>query len=137
MDDHSRVAYVEAHDDETKKTATEVLRNAVAWFAGRGVVVQRVLSDNGNCYQSRLWKQTCRIWASRPRRRGPIGRRPLGRSSGSTAPLQRDGRSRSSTSPSPPDSRPCQHGSTSTNDPRPHSAIGKVAAPITEMGITV
>ncbi len=43
----SRVAYVEAHDDETKETATQVLRNAVAWFAERGVSVQRVLADNG------------------------------------------------------------------------------------------
>jgi transposase InsO family protein len=59
IDDHSRVAYVEAHDDETKETATEVLRNAVAWFAERGVNVQRVLSDNGSCYRSNLWLETC------------------------------------------------------------------------------
>ena len=59
IDDHSRVAYVEARDDETKETATEVLRNAVAWFAERGVTVQRVLSDNGSCYKSHLWRDTC------------------------------------------------------------------------------
>jgi transposase InsO family protein len=59
IDDHSRVAYVEARDDETKETATEVLCNAVAWFAARGVVVQRVLSDNGSCYKSHLWRDTC------------------------------------------------------------------------------
>ncbi len=59
IDDHSRVAYVEARDDETKETATEVLRNAVAWFAERGVTVQRVLSDNGSCYRSNLWRDTC------------------------------------------------------------------------------
>jgi len=59
IDDRSRVAYVEAHDDETKETATEVLRNAVAWFADRGVTVQRVLSDNGSAYKSHLWHQTC------------------------------------------------------------------------------
>lgn len=47
IDDHSRVAYVEARDDETKETATEVLRNAVTWFAERGVTVQRMLTDNG------------------------------------------------------------------------------------------
>ena len=45
IDDHSRVAYVEAHDDETAATAAAVLRHAVAWFADRGVTVQRVLSD--------------------------------------------------------------------------------------------
>jgi transposase InsO family protein len=59
LDDHSRVAYVEAHDDETKETATQVLRNAVAWFAERGVNVTRVLSDNGACYRSNLWAETC------------------------------------------------------------------------------
>jgi transposase InsO family protein len=59
IDDHSRVAYVEARDDETKETATEVLRNAVAWFAERGVVVQRVLTDNGGCYRSFLWRDAC------------------------------------------------------------------------------
>src|SRR6476620_5600018 len=52
IDDHSRVAYVEPHDDETKETAAAVLVRAVAWFAERGVRVQRVLSDNGSCYRS-------------------------------------------------------------------------------------
>ena len=59
IDDHSRVAYVEAHDDETKETAAQVLRNAVAWFAERGVTVNRVLTDNGGCYRSFLWRDTC------------------------------------------------------------------------------
>jgi len=59
IDDYSRVAYVEARDDETKETAVEVLTNAVAWFADRGVTVQRVLSDNGSCYKSYLWRDTC------------------------------------------------------------------------------
>lgn len=36
IDDHSRVAYAEIHDDETKETATAVLRRAVAWFNHRG-----------------------------------------------------------------------------------------------------
>ena len=59
IDDHSRVAYVEAREDETKETATEVLRNAVDWFTERGVSVQRVLTDNGGCYRSLLWSDTC------------------------------------------------------------------------------
>jgi transposase InsO family protein len=59
IDDHSRVAYAEIHDDETKETATAVLRRAVAWFGARGVTVERVLSDNGSCYKSHLWADTC------------------------------------------------------------------------------
>jgi len=59
IDDHSRVAYAEIHNDETAVTAAAVLRRAVAWFAARGVLVERVLSDNGSCYRGRLWQQTC------------------------------------------------------------------------------
>jgi transposase InsO family protein len=59
LDDHSRVAYAEIHDDESKETAVQVLRNAVSWFADRGVLVERVLSDNGSCYRSHLWRDTC------------------------------------------------------------------------------
>ena len=82
IDDHSRVAYVEARDDETKETATDVLRNAVAWFADRGVTVHRVLSDNGSCYKSNLWRDTChdlgitpkKTRAYRPQTNGKIER---------------------------------------------------------------
>ena len=59
IDDHSRVAYAEVHDDETAATATEVLRRAVTWFAVRGITAERVLSDNGPAYRSHLWARTC------------------------------------------------------------------------------
>ena len=59
IDDHSRVAYAEVHDDETAATAIGVLRRAVAWFATRGVKTERVLSDNGSCYRSHAWRDTC------------------------------------------------------------------------------
>ncbi|WP_436536655.1 IS481 family transposase [Actinoplanes sp. HUAS TT8] len=59
IDDHSRVAYAEIHDDETAITATGVLQRAVAWYAERGVTTRRVLSDNGSAYKSRLWHTTC------------------------------------------------------------------------------
>jgi transposase InsO family protein len=59
IDDHSRVAYAEIHDNETAITATGVLRRAVAWYAQRGVTTRRVLSDNGSAYKSHLWRDTC------------------------------------------------------------------------------
>ncbi|HSP51979.1 MAG TPA: IS481 family transposase [Cryobacterium sp.] len=60
IDDHSRVAYAEIHDDETAITAVGVLQRAVSWFAARGITVERVLSDNGSAYKSHLWHDTCR-----------------------------------------------------------------------------
>lgn len=74
IDDHSRVAYAEVHDDETAATATAVLRRAVAWFAVRGITTERVLSDNGSPYVSHLWRQTCAELGIRPSRTKP--RRP-------------------------------------------------------------
>jgi transposase InsO family protein len=59
IDDHSRVAYAEIHNDETAATATSVLRNAVAWFGARGITIERVLSDNGSAYVSHLWRDVC------------------------------------------------------------------------------
>jgi transposase InsO family protein len=59
VDDHSRLAYVEICGDEKAQTAVGVLQRAVAWFADRGVTVERVLSDNGACYRSFAWRDTC------------------------------------------------------------------------------
>ena len=59
IDDHSRVAYAEVHDDETALTATGVLARAVAWYSSRGITIERVLSDNGSAYKSHLWHTVC------------------------------------------------------------------------------
>jgi transposase InsO family protein len=59
IDDHSRVAYAEIHQDETAATAIAVLRRAVEWFRARDVTVIRVLSDNGACYRSFAWRDAC------------------------------------------------------------------------------
>ena len=59
IDHHSRVAYVEICTDEKADTAIGVLQRAVAWFADRGVHVERVLSDNGSCYKSHAWRDAC------------------------------------------------------------------------------
>jgi Integrase core domain len=71
LDDHSRVAYAEIHDDETAATAAAVLRRAVAWSATRNVTVTRVLSDNGSAYRSHLWRNTCTELGITPKRTRP------------------------------------------------------------------
>jgi transposase InsO family protein len=71
LDDHSRVAYAEIHDDETAATATAVLRRAVAWFADRDITIHRVLSDNGSAYRSHLWRDTCTELGITPKRTRP------------------------------------------------------------------
>jgi transposase InsO family protein len=71
LDDHSRVAYAEVHDDEKAVTAVAVLTRATAWFAQRGVTVQRVLSDNGSAYRSHAWRDTCADLGITPKRTRP------------------------------------------------------------------
>lgn len=58
LDDFSRVAYAEICKDEKAETAVAVLRRANAWFAERGVTVERVLSDE-SAYRSFAWRDAC------------------------------------------------------------------------------
>ena len=52
LDDHSRLAYSELLADERKETAAAFWHRANAYFAGCGITVARVLTDNGACYRS-------------------------------------------------------------------------------------
>ncbi len=52
VDDHSRVAYIEAHPDERKDTAAGFFARAIAWFAAHGITVQQVMTDNAMAYRS-------------------------------------------------------------------------------------
>jgi transposase InsO family protein len=60
VDDCSRLAYVEVLPDERGVTMAAFMRRALAWFRVRGVLVQRVLSDNGSGYISRAFAAACR-----------------------------------------------------------------------------
>ena len=50
VDDCSRLAYSEIHDDERAATVTEFTRRGLDWFLARGVVTERLLSDNAWVY---------------------------------------------------------------------------------------
>ena len=54
VDDATRLAYAEVLANEQGPTAAAFLRRAVAWFASLGITVERVLSDNGSCYRSKV-----------------------------------------------------------------------------------
>ena len=51
------MAYTEILADEAGATAAGFWRRAEAWFRARGVVVERVLTDNAFCYRGRLFNQ--------------------------------------------------------------------------------
>lgn len=52
IDDHSRLAYVEIHDDEKTSTCARFLTNAAAYFAAHGIArIERVITDNAFAYR--------------------------------------------------------------------------------------
>jgi transposase InsO family protein len=61
VDDASRLAYVEVLPDEKRQSVTGFLVRALRWFKRQGVRVERVMTDNGSGYVSRLFRKVCRL----------------------------------------------------------------------------
>ena len=57
VDDATRVAYAEVLPDEREGSATGFVQRAIAWFRERDVHVERVMTDNGNCYRSKCFRR--------------------------------------------------------------------------------
>lgn len=60
IDDASRIAFSQVMKDQAKGSANAFLEAAVAYYASLGIRVERVMTDNGSCYLSRAFGQTCR-----------------------------------------------------------------------------
>jgi transposase InsO family protein len=50
VDDHSRLAFVELHDDEKAATVTGFVERALAFFAEHGIGAKRLMTDNAFAY---------------------------------------------------------------------------------------
>lgn len=59
IDDASRLAFTTIHTDETGMSACKALIAALRYYAGFGVTIRRVLTDNGSCYKSKRFKRLC------------------------------------------------------------------------------
>jgi transposase InsO family protein len=72
VDDCSRLAYSEIHEDEKAETVTAFTRGALDWFAAQGIVCERLMTDNHFSYtQNRrfkqlLWRRQVRHIRTRP-----------------------------------------------------------------------
>jgi len=60
VDDATRLAYVEVLADEKGQTAAGFLRRAIAFFRRYGILVERILTDNGSCYRAAVHALACR-----------------------------------------------------------------------------
>jgi transposase InsO family protein len=122
LDDNSRLAYSEVLADETAATATTWWRRAIAWFAAQGVTITAVLSDNGSCYRSNLWRTACVEHAIKHRRRGSYRPQTNGKVERFHRTLAVEWPTCGPTRPNEPACWPCANGYTSTTitAPTPH-----------------
>ena len=85
VDDCSRLAYSEIHDDERAATVTAFTRRALDWFLEHGIVCERLMTDNAFAYtQNRRFNELLARRAIRhirtrpytPRTNGKVERYP-------------------------------------------------------------
>jgi transposase InsO family protein len=59
IDDHSRLGFAGLLPDEKTPSVLAALRQAIAFYKEHHIHVQRVLTDRGSTYRSKLFAQTC------------------------------------------------------------------------------
>jgi len=59
IDDHSRIAFACLFPDEKTPSVLAALHQAVAFYQAHGIQIQRVLTDRGSTYRSKLFAQAC------------------------------------------------------------------------------
>jgi transposase InsO family protein len=67
IDDHTRLAYAELLANERGPSCAAFLRRATAWYAERGITLERVLSDNAKAYHGFDWQRACAELGISPR----------------------------------------------------------------------
>jgi len=71
IDDASRIAFSQIRPDEKASSAVPFLKAAIAYYAGLGVTVTRVMTDNGSCYKAFAFREACKALGLRHIRTKP------------------------------------------------------------------
>ena len=59
IDERSRVAFRAVMPDETARSAIAFLQAAVAYYQNFGITIERVMTDNGPYYTSKVFRNLC------------------------------------------------------------------------------
>lgn len=124
IDDHTRLAYAELLQTESPAACSSFLERAVGWYHEQGITVERVLSDNGNGYRSRLWQTTCTKLAIARRYTRPRRPQTNGKAEAMIKTLQREWAYRFTYHSSTHRARALPGYLRWYNNHRPHTAIG-------------
>jgi transposase InsO family protein len=79
IDDASRLAYTALMPDEKQESAVRFLEDALAWFRAHGVVVERVMTDNGSAFKSKLFAAALQARGLKHKRTRPYTPRTNGK----------------------------------------------------------
>jgi transposase InsO family protein len=90
IDDTSRLAYVEILDDEKGPTCVAFLRRAIGYFASFGIRVERVMTDNGTGYRSKVHRAGIETLGIKHLRTQPYRPRTNGKAERFIQTLQRE-----------------------------------------------
>jgi len=71
IDDASRIAVSQIRPDEKASSAVPFLKAAIDYYAGLGVTVTRVMTDNGSCYKAFAFREACKALGLRHIRTKP------------------------------------------------------------------
>ncbi|MHC5905330.1 DDE-type integrase/transposase/recombinase [Streptomyces sp. S6] len=94
LDDHSRLAYTEALEDEKAVTAVAFWHRAVAFFAAHGFTpIRRCRTGKGSCHRSTTWADALAATSTKhkrtkpntPRANGKVERSPASGPTSATA----------------------------------------------------
>ena len=134
VDDCSRLAYCEIHDDETAATVTAFTERALDFFLEHGIVAERLMTDNAFAYihnrgAARAAAAAARSATSAP---GPTRPAPTARSSATSRPCNASGPTRSNTPPATPVGPHCHTGCATTTSGAP-TAPSATALPSTRV----
>jgi transposase InsO family protein len=59
IDDHSRLAFSQMLPNQKTETTLAFLRDAMVFYAQHGIRIRALLTDNGSCYRSHLFRHAC------------------------------------------------------------------------------
>jgi transposase InsO family protein len=60
IDDASRIAFSQVLSNEKKQSAVAFLHAAIDYYRSLGITVTRVMTDNGSCYKSFVFREACK-----------------------------------------------------------------------------
>lgn len=59
IDDHSRIAFTQMYPDEREESAVCFGQAATEYFAGLGIPIERLITDNGSAFRSHAFRTAC------------------------------------------------------------------------------